>query len=427
MKKLSLFILILCILGFNLWLLSLKKISSLWNNPLISISQLSAIIGLILMSLSLLLTTKWRWIENVLEGIGNAYVFHHLIGSIAFIMLIDHPLLLVIKNLPEFKISILYLIPGNDWSYNFGIFGIYLLIFSFIFMVFIKLPYHLWKLTHKFLGLAFLFGGLHTTLIQSTLSNYLPLRLYMLFFVTIGIISAIYTIFLYDKFGPKLKFNVKQIKRKLDVVHIYLEPNHLNLSFSSGQFVYASFKNNSLGREKHPFSISSAPNDPFLRLSAKILGDYTLKLPNLKISDEAEIFGPYGKFGEKFKQSQKNFIFIAGGIGITPFVGMIRDAINLGRKNKIVLFYCVKNPEEAIFYDELTEITKNSENIKILIWCSTQRKRLNYQQISKEIPNLFESIIQICGPENMMNGLRKQFIENNIPEKNILMENFSIL
>ena len=77
-------------------------------------------------------------------------------------------------------------------------------------------------------------------------------------------------------------------------------------------------------REPHPFTISSAPHEPDVRLSIKSSGDWTQHLhEHLESGARAFVDGPYGEFN--YKTGGHRQIWIAAGIGITPFLSWIRD------------------------------------------------------------------------------------------------------
>lgn len=418
----------ICLLTIILWVASKNNLDILTDQTLRGLSQIIALLGIVLMSTSLLLSTRFRLIENFLGGLDKAYFTHHFIGSIAFVFLINHPLMLAVQSLPRTKSSLLYLIPGTDLAYNLGILGLYFLVFSFIFIVFLQLPYHLWKITHRFLGLSFLFGSIHSLLISSDISSFLPLRLWIGFFIVIGLASSIYIIFLYRHLGPKYLYRIDKIERILDIINFYLKPvTHRTLSFIPGQFVYPEFDNRQVGPETHPFSISSAPHEDFIRLSIKILGDHTLKFPGLSEGDKLFLYGPYGKFFSLHEKPTKNVLWIAGGIGVTPFLSSLRSEAFASSKKAITFYYCYRNSNEGVFTEEITKLVNTSSNINFINWCSAEKKRLTVAEISQQVNLKSLDMVYLCGPVPMMSDLTNQLINLGVPQDKIYFENFSFL
>ena len=420
------FLIISCLVTINLWILS-KNSFSLQNTALL-VSQILALLGFVLLTDSLILSTRSRFLEKIFGGLDKLYRVHKYIGSLSFVFILNHPMLLLINALPDFKLASIYTVPGYDLYYNLGVFALYLMLLSFIFMVFIKLPYQLWKVSHQLLGFSFLLSGIHMLFISSDVSAFLPLKFWMIANFVAGTVSFIYITFLYEFFGPKYEYEVTNISRSLDVINIYLKPIKRKLNFTPGQFVYLSIEGKNPGREIHPFSISSGPDDPILRISAKVLGDYTLKLSRVIVGSKVHIFGPYGSFGQKFiEEPAKDAVWIAGGIGITPFLSLLKYfQINPGIRN-VDFYYCYSGSEEAIFDGEVREMCNKSSEIKYLPWDTSQKSHLTADLINQSILELKDRIIQICGPEKMMSDLGEQFIKEGVPLENIVFENFNLL
>lgn len=418
------FILFPILLTINLWVFSKSDFKLVITQPYRSLGQVFGLLGIVLMSLTLVLTTRNKKIEELFGGMDKVYSIHHILGATSFVFLINHPLLFVVQSLPNLKVAFLYLFPGTDIAYNLGIFAIYFMILSFIFMVFIKLPYHIWKITHQFLGVTFLLGAIHTLIIASDVSSYPPLRIWIGFVIGIGIISELYTLFFYQHLGPKFTYEIEKIERSLDIISVYLKPyGKKNINFLPGQFVYVRFNNQSVGTEPHPFSLSSAPTDPLVRITVKITGDYTLKLPNLKRGDKTYLFGPYGSFGQNINKEKS--IWIGGGIGITPILSLLRNEKYRKEFNSTKIYYCYRTPEEGVFHDEISELVQDTPQITYFKWCTDENRRLTAKKIIglEDIDNI--NSVLCCGPPIMMESLKQQFVELGLPEEKFYNEEFS--
>lgn len=425
MKKIVPFIIIFicCLVTVYLWVSSKQDTAIIFEQPLRSISQISALLGTILMAFTVILSTRLKLIELIFGGLDKTYNVHQLLGSISFLLILHHPILLALQSLPQINSALSYLLPSSDLAYSLGAFGLYASIVGFVFMRFIKLPYHIWKISHKLLGIAFLLGSGHVLLIPSDVSNFFPLRLWMGTFVALGIASVVYKFLLYFILGPKYKYQIEKIERSIDVVTIYLKSKKV-MNFKPGQFVYVHFKNKSTGKESHPFSIASAPQDNLLRLSAKIVGDYTLKLSQLNEGDKAVVYGPYGRFVmNRFKH--KNCLWIAGGIGVTPFLSMLSQEAYYCFANSIYFYYTYRNREEAVFTEEIRDLSQKVPHLRFFDWCSKEKRRLDVKEIMNQVDIRLMDGIFLCGPLAMMEGFKKQFVRVGVPEGKIIYENFS--
>ena len=106
------------------------------------------------------------------------------------------------------------------------------------------------------------------------------------------------------------------------VLRIRFSPEQERVSFRPGQFAYLRFLSESIPPDEHPFTISSSPAEPEIAVTVKSLGDFTEKLTLLKRGDSVVFDGPMS-FTPLPDGREK--LFIAGGIGITPFLSVLRD------------------------------------------------------------------------------------------------------
>lgn len=411
----------------SLWLLSKNGLLEITNDPLRSLSQIFSLIGLIYMMISLLLSTRIRVIEDSIGGLDKVYEMHHVVGSLSFVLLINHPLLLAVKALPQSSLVAQYLLIGTFLPYNLGIVAIYLMISAFVFMVFVRLPYHIWLRTHQALGFAGLIGSIHALLITSDISSYMPLRIWMIIWIIIGSVSFLYIFIFYKWIASVYVYVVSRIERRLDVLNVYAKPLKRKISFVPGQFAYIGFKNRDLGGEQHPFSFSSAPQEEEVRFSIKMLGDYTVKLPLLKVGDRMFIKGPYGKFGDVYIKGKRPLVWIVGGIGVTPFLSMLRNEKQMIEERNIVLFYCFSSKDEGMFSDEIKFLTEGKQSIEVHEWCSIDRGRFNVPKILEILEKYENYDVQICGPGPMMESLKQQFEEIGVNNERIIFEKFQML
>lgn len=417
----------ICLVTLNLWFLSKENISFA-NDPLRLLSQILALWAIILMAISCLLTTRLKILEDFFGGLDNVYLVHRITGALAFIFAVNHPLLLASRLAREPSQALPYLMPGASLDFNLGVFSLYLLVALFALILFAQMSYRVWQLCHRFLGLAFILGAAHTFLISQDMAIFFPLKLWINSFISLGFYSLIYTIFLYQRFGPKYDYLVDHIERNLDVVNVWLKPVDKVLQFDPGQFVYVNFQSKIFGGELHPFSISSGDCENCIRLSIKILGDYTLKLPELKIGDQAQLFGPYGRLGKAYRTSKVNQCWIGGGIGITPFLSMLRAKSRSSCDNRQVsLVYCFRDNQDGIFVDEVCRLSQACEDVKPINWCSSEKGRINARDLADNIDEIKTRQILLCGPRPMMAALKGQLLALGVNEGNILYEKFQFV
>ncbi|MGH7203033.1 MAG: ferric reductase-like transmembrane domain-containing protein, partial [Candidatus Levyibacteriota bacterium] len=108
----------------------------------ISFGEMAGLVGITMFSLSLVLSSRMEVFEDFFGGMNKVYIAHHLLGGISFIFLLIHPLLLAFSRITiSWNTAALFLLPGPDWSINFGLTGLLLMISLLVLTFFIKIPY----------------------------------------------------------------------------------------------------------------------------------------------------------------------------------------------------------------------------------------------------------------------------------------------
>lgn len=442
---------ILCAIPVILWT-QIHPVSTIHGFPItmLSIGRLTGLIGLVMYSLNLIYSTRLKFLERWFGGLNRVYIAHHLLGGLALIMLALHPFFLSMRYVQiSMKQAALLLLPNGltpisalfksgttehlivleQWAVFLGIIAFWGMVGLLLITFFIKLPYRLWLFTHKFLGLAFFLAGLHILFVTSDTSKNGPLKFYILFMAALGLAAFIYRTLMGNILIRKYRYNVQDVKVETgNVTHMLLNPVDKQLSFKPGQFVFIRFlnaKHDKISREWHPFSISSAPSNGAMRISVKGLGDYTNNLTNIHPGTVAEIEGAYGRFTYT-NFSNLNQIWVAGGIGITPFLSMAASLPNDGYQ--IDLYYSVKTESELIDWKLLydTAMAKGGKFRVIPYVADKQAGFLNADFIEKTSGSLKGKDIFICGPPPMMKSLRTQFKQKSVPNRRIHSEEFAM-
>jgi len=426
MKKAGwILIIVLALIPVLIWL-GIEPINARFTNftqTMTNLGRIFALVGVSLFSLTFLLNTRLKLVENLFGGLDKTYKAHHICGATAFLFVLFHPIFLSIQYiLISANLAAQFFLPSLDKiDVSAGIVALLLMTILLVITFFVKLKYPNWKFSHKFLGLAFIFAILHVLLISSDISRSGALKTYIVLMLIIGITSFSYKTLFYG-LKKKSVFVVEQVKKiNQNIVEICLAPkNHFGV-FKPGQFIFASFKDKEIGEEYHPFTISSSPSEEQLRLTIKESGDYTEKLKNLKPQTKTLIEGPYGGFYSKKEGEQ---IWIAGGIGITPFLSMARS---IKTNNKIDLFYTVKEKKDAVFIEELQKISKQKNNFTVHAYYSSLQGRMIAKNITEHTKNIENKEIFLCGPAQMMLDLKKQLISLGANRNNIYFEEFGLL
>jgi len=420
---------------------------------MLAIGRITGLVGLVMYALNLIFSTRLRFLEYLFGGLNRVYIAHHLLGGLALIFLSLHPFFLALRYVHlSLKQAALVLLPNGllpldalfnaqhvyhgvvleQWAIFFGIIAFWGMVGLLLVTFFVKLPYRIWLFTHKFLGPAFFIAGLHVLFISSDTSINAPMKYYILAITALGIAAFIYKTILGNIFIRRHKYLVSNVQTfEGDVVQVSLEPTDLArpMAYKPGQFVYIKFTSDAGGGVKsewHPFSISSHAKSDQLQLTVKGLGDYTKTLHQLKTGTIAEVEGAYGRFSYKNFKNQ-NQVWIAGGIGITPFLSM---ALSLSPDDDyhIDLYYSVKTRSELIDFQKLANasfIRHGKFGVYAFIG-DEENGYLGIDFIKQHSGDLAGKDFFICGPPPMMQSLRGQLKAEGVPGARIHSEEFAM-
>lgn len=383
-----------------------------WKNPHRILGEVFSSWVVTVFAFNFLMATRARWVENLFGGLDKMYLIHRRSGVIAVFLLLAH-FIVVPRDLVEFN-------PGKPlgfYAFALIIIGVILSVAPFFKK---KMPYHKWVNFHKLMGVFYVMGVVHGIMVSSLIKELPITRVYVFGMAFIGIGAWFYRAFLFALFNKKLDYTVNTIKDLGNgITEITLLPKKDPLGFKAGQFAFFTFPSISKW-EQHPFTISSHPHDKeHLRITIKGLGDYTNGLANkLNKGDQAMVEGPYGKFTTSHSKEREQ-IWVAGGIGITPFLSLVKDYYT---KN-ITLFWCVANENEAPYKKRLEELAASNPMFDFILWPSDKRGHIDLDDMS--IRNPEEKSYFICGPEPLKKSLFKQLQVEGVAQKNIHDEEFA--
>lgn len=385
-----------------------------------SFGQIFGLAGTCLLIYVIIFSTRPKFLEDKFGGLDKIYKSHHKVGIFAWVFLLMHPLMLSFAQLHFSFLRIFkYFIPGQDLIVNLGIFAIFIMIILLSLTLFFRPTFKTWKITHKFLALVVLLGTFHSLLVGSDISRFLPLKIYMMMLLLLGIILVIYQIFLSNTLKKKYKYKVFSVSIKNRIADIEFNPNGEAMKYKPGQFIFVQFISKKISNESHPFSIAPGKGKNF-RIIVKLQGDYTNLLDKLEIGTKTLIEGPYGRFWNSDIQSQRQ-IWIGGGIGVVPILSMInsvRDDANVD------FYYLVGNKFEALYLNEILSYSKSKKFLRVIPYYSEDLGHINATKIKNMSGEIIDTEFYICGPKNMTLALTKSLQNEGLEKKFIHAELF---
>lgn len=152
----------------------------------------------------------------------------------------------------------------------------------------------------------------------------------------------------------------------------------------------------------------SQPGDAELRIAIRALGDDTADVQNsVSTGDAVMVEGPFGHFTLDTTPGKRQ-IWLAGGIGITPFLALSRALDD----REVRLVWCVPDAPAAIFEEELREAAKRHENLNFEVWSSADRGRISIDKL--EISEPTDCTYLVCGPTGLKQALTQQLLARGV-------------
>jgi predicted ferric reductase len=398
-----------------------------------SFGRIFGLMALCLYAINFMLSTRLRMFDDLFGGMNRAYMAHHTVGGLAFVAMLMHPLLLATGYMAGglTKQAAALLLPTFgafvNWPVNFGIFALTATSTLLFITFYTKLKHEKWLKTHQLLGLAFSLVGLHVYLIPSDVAHHIFLRVYMLSLVSLGLIAYTYRTVFGEQLVQRKHLVVTEVARVAKKsIRITLRPREPRdaLRFAPGQFVFVRFRQTGLPYEFHPFSITVRAGSPEVSLIVKASGDYTSQLWKLQPGAAAEIEGAFGRFYAQVPAGQPQ-IWIAGGIGITPFLSMAKS---LTPQANVELFYVADDGSDIVEYNEIMQVVGQLQgHLRFTLHYSSQQGRISAATIQQQSPGgLAGKHVLLCGPPPMMNSLRQQLMQAGVAKQCIHTEEFTL-
>jgi len=209
------------------------------------------------------------------------------------------------------------------------------------------------------------------------------------------------------------------------------------VNFSPGQYMEWTLKHpktDSRGNRRY-FTIASSPTEETLRLGVRFYQNgSSFKKALLALQQNHQIVG--SQISGDFilpKDKKKKLVFIAGGIGVTPFRSMVRYLVDKNEKRSIVMFYVNKRKEEIV-YDDVFNQAEKQLGIKTVFTLTDTESipskwqgrvgRLDAEMIKQEVPDFMERTFYLSGRHAMVVSAERVLRNLNIPKKQIKKDFF---
>ena len=357
---------------------------------------------------------------------------HKWFGNAAFYLVFAHIIFLVIGYALPFHFSFVH--EFLDFTFNYPdvlqavvatvlLVAVVVLSVSFVIR---RVKYETWYFVHLLSYLVILLGFAHQL---STGVDFVGRPVFVAYWYALYI--ALIVIVVGFRFVRPLWISFRHDLRvdrvESETPHtysIYLRGRNLDrLKYKGGQFAIWRFMDSKRWWQGHPFSYSSLPGQSRLRLTYKKSGDFTNHLDQVKPGTRVLMDGAYGIFTAE-RAIKPKLLLIAGGIGVTPFISLLPDAIGLNKD--IVMLYAVRTSQDLAFRREL-----EASGIKLTFIVSNQPDYegetgvIGIHKLKHLVPDASDREVFLCGPPAMMKTVETALVSVGVPTKLIHTEDFT--
>lgn len=419
------------------WFVPVDEEEVLWRLA----GKQAGLLGMAVLLVQPLLAARLRWMERPF-GQDRLLRFHRLMGAAALALLVVHPVLLAAGS----RWSLLYSL-SVPWPILLGKAALVLLaMLVAAAWAFGRLPltYERWRTGHGVAAVLVLVLGAGHAFIVGDDVGAAPLHT-----LVPAALAAVLAVVLYHRvIRPRAlaraPWTVTAVDREAEGVwNLRLEPPAGRAPFAHdpGQFHYLTYAPGpARPREEHHFTISSSPAQRGLRASTiKASGDFTAMVGDVRPGDKVAVHGPFGRFSHVRHQGEHGLVFVVGGIGITPAMSMLRFMRDTGDDRPALLIYASRSEEDIVFQGDLADMADGrSPRLRVVHVLSEPGPywqgatgRVDKELVERHLDHLEaapESLgWYLCGPGDMVAGLRKILADMGVPGWHIHWEIFAFL
>jgi len=394
------------------------------DKSLLQAGKVFGIFAAILLALQILLASRQPLLDKVF-GLDRVYSLHQFNACLVIAFGIFHFSLVILpegwSNLP---------IGWKFWPELVGAGVLVSLIVSALIAGLRSsfLPYHLWRRMHRPAGyLLALALPVHIFFVSGTLDYAVPR--YGLFSLAAAaalcvVVRKIQIIARRNR-DWRLRLLVPETE---EIVRLEVTPPP-HFAYAPGQFAVLRLHGGSISSEPHPFTIASAPaSGDFLQFFIKRCGDWTSKL-TADAAGEISVEGPYGLFSYKARENVERLILIAGGIGITPLLSMLRQIAAEPVQPAVTLVWSLGYRRQLFLHEELARLGRgiSSLDINMIYTREEDGGRLDKKRLHHLFPGFDGSEhVYICGPPPMMKSVKSDLLQLGMARHHIFLEEFAL-
>lgn len=402
------------------------------QSPLVlALARTAGLLAVVLLFFQYALAARIVWYDKVL-GLDRLLRMHAVVGILVGFFAGLHPLLLYsarmaqVPGIPE--------LHGVAWLGVIGMVLLWGILAISLWRGFLEIPWHIWRRLHYLTFLAIVMVFVHAVSLswELRLAQTMVLMCWLTVVFVLLLIGAKIIIPWQRRKHPWQVTRVKPLNHNVVTVELQA-PSGVKMARWPGQFAFVRFLSGQVSREEHPFTIVAGSEPPDrLAFAIKQSGDYTRTIHQLQPGDRAIVDGPYGRFTYAVCKP-RDLVLIAGGIGITPLLSMLRDLAASGDHRSVILLWANRTGADMVFAEEWQRLIDQLPQLKIVHILSEEKKEgcehgfIDQALLTRwlgDIDRLAE--VFLCGPPPMMTAVEQNLRAIGFPRRRIHTERFSL-
>jgi len=395
-------------------------------------------VGLSILALQFALIARFKAVAAPF-GIDALLKYHVQMTFVGVAFAVAHPVILFLADARYLPLLNLVSAPWRARFAFASVIALLILVVLSMWRTRLRLRYEVWQISHGLLAVAVvLFGLLHASLVgfyvvgivrHIVYDGYIGGLIFLL--VWIRIISPLIRL--------RHPWRIAEVIQEYgDATTVVIEPvSHRGFQFDPGQFGWIAVGRSPFSITQHPFSFSSAADTPpggTVSMTIKVAGDFTKTIATLTPGTRVYVDGPHGVFTMDQRQAP-GYVFIAGGVGVTPFYSMLLTMLERDDVRPVILFYASQSWDQVILRDQLSELDAAMPNLTIVHVLSRaeddwqgESGRIDATLLSRHLPAQFQRYeYLLCGSSRMMDAMEEALVEARVPATRVTSERFDMV
>ncbi len=395
-----------------------------------------ALLGFALLALQFLLSARLSWIERP-YGLDALFAYHKAMALVAVVLIALHPLLLVLGG-AGWGLLVRLDVSWRIWLGKLALLLLLIQVLTSILRPRLRLGFEQWRFLHNQATVIFGLAFIHSWYTGGDLQER---TMQTLWWAMLAIAAAYgYHKLLRPALLRRRAYRVAEVSRETHNVwtlRLQPPPGRSRFPYRPGQFCFLTLWRAARGLpvEEHPFTISSSPSRDHLACTIKQSGDFTATIGETRAGDPVSIQGPFGRFSYTLHPAPADLVFIAGGIGITPLMSMLRQMRDAEADRDVLLIYANRTEADIVFRSELDEIAAGGHPRLQVVHVLSDRDGpwegetgyVTRDMIARLVgDNPGQRSYYVCGPPPMMKQVIGALRELRVPPGRIAFERFSL-